>query len=274
MAEKAPKTILIVDDDPDICITTSSVLKKRGFIPVEARTAEDALAILEKTCPDLILTDVLLPEMNGYEFIKTVKASAVLAEVPVLVLTGRGQMKEAFDLIGVSGFITKPFSIDELLIKIDEVFGLRGDIASKAGLRKKILVVGRLEFKDVLDEILMLLKQFGCQTACAFAVPEALSKTIEFSPDAFVTDVQLDGHHSAELVNIVRHLPRFEEKPIVGFSYYRLASLNEETHRQKLLQIQEDAKRFQETGANEYIGRYTQQSLISSIKNYLLKNER
>ena len=58
------KTILIIDDDPDILITTSSMLKKRDFEVLEAKSAEEALELLKSQHPDLILTDVLLPEMT------------------------------------------------------------------------------------------------------------------------------------------------------------------------------------------------------------------
>ena len=176
MSQQNQKTILIVDDDPDILITTSSILKKRGFIPLEAQTAENALSVLENARPDLIITDVLLPEMNGYEFIKTVKASPFLAEIPILILTGRGQMKESFDHLGVNGFITKPFSIEELLERINEIFDINEVIPSASVSKKKILIVCKSELKDIVEDVTSVVRQFTCLPDHASTVAEAMAK--------------------------------------------------------------------------------------------------
>lgn len=116
------RTVLVVDDDVDILAATSSMLGKRGVGSITAMSAEEALDILKKHSPDMILTDVLLPQMNGYEFLKMIRTYPPTAGIPVIVMTGRAQMKDAFEIAGVAAFIAKPFSPEQLMETIFGVF--------------------------------------------------------------------------------------------------------------------------------------------------------
>jgi len=108
------RTVLVVDDDADILAATSSMLGKRGLGSITAMSAEEALDILKKYSPDIILTDVLLPQM--------IRTYPPTAGIPVIVMTGRAQMKDAFEIAGVAAFIAKPFSPEQLMETIFGVF--------------------------------------------------------------------------------------------------------------------------------------------------------
>jgi DNA-binding response OmpR family regulator len=266
------RTILLVDDDPDILKSTASLLSKRGFKVIEAADAETALSMLRVNRPGLILTDVLLPSMNGYEFVKQVKAGVFTSDIPILVMTGRGQMRESFEVAGVNGFIQKPFSVEELLAKIHEITDI-SDIARNEddGVFKKIFILGRASEQDVLNDIDRVVVQSGCEVLRSHSVSDAVAKTVEFNPDAFIVDIQLEGKPSSEFVNIVRRLPLCEKKPIIGFCYYKVADLGNDDCRKQVARVQEDADKFLRSGADLYIGRYSAEGLITALKEVVFK---
>lgn len=265
-------TLLIIDDDPDILVPMSSFLSKRDFSVIEAKSSEEAFGILETQQPDLIITDVLLPQANGYEFLKQVKADAMTRDIPVLVMTGRGKMRDVFETLGVSGFIAKPFVPEELFQMVKEILSIQEAVVNSNldGGEKRVLIVGRQEFEDVLKDIRDIVEHLKCQGLYVFSVPDAVAKTVEFVPDAFIIDVQLNGKDSAELVNIIRHLPNYEDKPIIGFCYYDIENLGDSRLRQKIHQIQHDAEKFLENGALLYVERYAREEMIKVIKEHIL----
>src|SRR5436189_3766076 len=118
------KCILIVDDDSEILEMTGSFLRKRDYEIITANDGQTGLTAARSRHPDLILTDVLMPNMDGFAFYKELKNDDQLNSIPVLILTGRGKMEDSFKVIGVDGFITKPFTPDSLASEIEHVFHL------------------------------------------------------------------------------------------------------------------------------------------------------
>ncbi|NOY77230.1 MAG: response regulator [Calditrichaeota bacterium] len=124
--EQVPKsplrenTILIVDDDKFFLNFIHLVLKKQGYQVLTGNNGKEGLAILEKKTPDLIISDVMMPEMNGIEFCKAVKANPKTKDVYFLVLTSKSEISEKIRLldIGADDFLSKPVNNDELLAKV------------------------------------------------------------------------------------------------------------------------------------------------------------
>lgn len=128
VSEKDPDTfILVVDDSPSVRQTTSKVLQNAGW---SVETAKDGLDALEKLgssprLPAVILSDVEMPRMDGYEFISTVKESAQLKTIPVIFITSRSGEKhrEKANALGVSNYLAKPFDEKELLRLVSKLGG-------------------------------------------------------------------------------------------------------------------------------------------------------
>ncbi|MDQ3130881.1 MAG: response regulator [Acidobacteriota bacterium] len=115
------KNVLIVDDSPSVRHLTSNIIKNAGFQAIIAKDGLEALEILQssKNTPGIILTDVEMPRMDGYELLSTLKRSTNLHSIPVVMITSRSSEKhrqKAFEL-GVSEYLTKPFD-DVKLIEI------------------------------------------------------------------------------------------------------------------------------------------------------------
>ncbi len=115
-----PEQILIIEDEPDIVETIRYHLEKTGFDVLSSGDAETALDILNQSNPDLILLDLILPGMNGFDFCKEVKREPRTRAIPICVLSARRHEVDrvlAFEL-GVDDYIVKPFSLRELTLRI------------------------------------------------------------------------------------------------------------------------------------------------------------
>ncbi len=119
------KKILIVDDEEVIIHLTSLILKKRGYEITSCTNAEEALSLVQKERPDLIILDYLLPGKNGLEFCQEVKSNTPTSHIPILITTGQKLNLEAEilqdKLLQPDHILSKPFDIDELLKIIEEL---------------------------------------------------------------------------------------------------------------------------------------------------------
>jgi DNA-binding response OmpR family regulator len=112
-----PKRILAVDDDENILNLEKAILQQDGFEVVTAAGAKEALAALEHESVDLILLDVVMPDMDGFELCRRIKLDPRFGSVPVIFLTARGggeALAEGFESGGVM-YIRKPFTAAKLL---------------------------------------------------------------------------------------------------------------------------------------------------------------
>jgi YesN/AraC family two-component response regulator len=115
-------TILIVDDNADIRSLLRRILQSRYQVN-EADDGQQGLALANEIVPDLIVSDVMMPVMNGLEFCQRVKDNIVTSHIPVILLTARALSKhqvEGYES-GADAYITKPFSADVLLARIDNL---------------------------------------------------------------------------------------------------------------------------------------------------------
>lgn len=82
------KRVLIVDDDPDIRLFSSTVLEENGYIPIEATNGEEGMKIIKKEMPDLLILDMLMPRQSGIRLYRQMKTDKSLKHIPVIVLSG------------------------------------------------------------------------------------------------------------------------------------------------------------------------------------------
>ena len=116
------KRILVVEDQEDARRIVRDLLAASDYGLVEATTGEEGLALAERERPDLILMDIQLPGIDGYEVTRRIKANPALKNIPIIAVTSyalSGDDKKAF-AAGCDGYVTKPFSPRELLAKIRE----------------------------------------------------------------------------------------------------------------------------------------------------------
>jgi DNA-binding response OmpR family regulator len=124
------KKILVIDDEFEIVELTKMILEKEGFAVIGADSGMNALTQLQDLRPDLILLDVNMPEMDGWEVLKVLKADDATARIPVILFTIKSEVRDKVHGIqgGAYDYITKPFSYDELVSRIQTIFDKLSDV--------------------------------------------------------------------------------------------------------------------------------------------------
>ena len=118
------KKILVVDDDPDILTVLKLRLKKAGYEVMVAANGEEALDLIKKETPELVLLDLLLPGIQGEEVCKQIKQDDKLKKIPVILFTASvSDIESRVKKIGADDFIEKPFEAENLLAKIKKFVG-------------------------------------------------------------------------------------------------------------------------------------------------------
>jgi CheY-like chemotaxis protein len=120
-AEPADRpAVLIIDDEKAYTKVMAMVLGEYGFDSYPANSAEDAWDLLERVTPDLVLLDVMMPEIDGITFLGELRANAEFRAIPVLVVTAYTETREKAMNAGASGYLKKPFSAEQLRDSIGE----------------------------------------------------------------------------------------------------------------------------------------------------------
>jgi DNA-binding response OmpR family regulator len=120
------KTILVVDDEPFIQRSLKINLEMEGFHVITASDGLEALKVVSEKKPDLILLDIMMPNMDGYEFARKLREDPNMQKVYIIALTARGQQKDKSRSIqlGIDEHIPKPFQTGKLIERIKSVLGV------------------------------------------------------------------------------------------------------------------------------------------------------
>ena len=116
--------VLIVDDDPDIQRLVSYNLSQAGFQVLSASTGRTALDSVQKQPPDLIILDIMMPDVDGMEVCRTLRQRENSRRIPIIMLTARGEEVDrvvGFEL-GADDYVSKPFSPRELVLRVKSIF--------------------------------------------------------------------------------------------------------------------------------------------------------
>jgi CheY-like chemotaxis protein len=122
-SENHRSPILVVDDIPDNCFLLQSFLESEGYEVDIAESGSEAIAKIELNLPTLVLLDVMMPEMSGYEVAENIRQNLHLPNLPILLVTGMDiSAIPATEQINVNGVIHKPVDFDQLLEKVQSFF--------------------------------------------------------------------------------------------------------------------------------------------------------
>lgn len=160
--------ILVVDDVPQNLQVLRSTLQKEGYRIAAANNGQVALRYLQKEVPDLILLDVMMPEINGFEVCREIKSQKIFQDVPVIFLTARTEVEDVisgFDAGGVD-YITKPFNMAELLMRVkthmelkqarDQLLDYTEELKALNEEKTEFLGIASHDLKNPLTAVLML----------------------------------------------------------------------------------------------------------------------
>jgi CheY-like chemotaxis protein len=116
--------ILVVDDEPDLRFILRRIFERAGHEVTDAGHGADALACLRESRPDLVVTDMMMPVMGGHELIRRLRGDPATARIPILAVTGNGELAGAADAL-----LAKPYQPDQIMAAANALLGQTGDSA-------------------------------------------------------------------------------------------------------------------------------------------------
>lgn len=126
MDQTSAKKILCIEDEPEMIDLIRLILGRRGFDVHGAAGGMEGIRLVREILPDLVLLDLMMPDMDGWEVYQQMKAEASLRDIPVIVVTAKAQNIDkvlGLHIAKVDDYIAKPFSPQELMDSVDKVLG-------------------------------------------------------------------------------------------------------------------------------------------------------
>lgn len=124
MADNNNRTVVIVEDEQEMIDLIQLILSRRGFNVIGANGGAQGLKEIRENSPDLVLLDLMMPEMDGWQVYQQLKADDATANIPVIVVTAKAQNIDkvlGLHIAKVDDYIPKPFSLEELVTRIEKV---------------------------------------------------------------------------------------------------------------------------------------------------------
>ena len=114
------RKILLVDDEEELLLYLGNILKRRDYEVISTTQGAEAIKLAKDARPNLILLDIVMPQMDGFEVLRKLREDAQTKNIPVLMLTGKGESESLFEAeeLGVKDYIIKPFQTEEVLALI------------------------------------------------------------------------------------------------------------------------------------------------------------
>ncbi len=220
--------ILVVDDEPNIVAVLQARLEHLGYQVISAANGVEALEKVEKERPDLVILDVLMPEMSGYHFMEALKAKReTIPPIPIIVISARPKMEQLFEPWNIYCFLPKPFEAKDFVARVALALesapkSVAKDAApaapSPAPSTGKIAVVLGVE-----DFIVRKVKNFlefrGFQTEVALDEKEALKLAFEKQP-AFILAQFWEDPATLDALWVYHGLSRKRETQGVAFAVF------------------------------------------------------
>ncbi len=120
------RRVMIIEDDPDMIELLSLILKHGGYEPIPALGGREGLRLMRESGADLILLDLMMDDISGWDVLETLKADERLRKVPVIIVSARHQLEDirqtAAHAAFFEGYLVKPFLVRDLLVQIQEAF--------------------------------------------------------------------------------------------------------------------------------------------------------
>ncbi|HOW58146.1 MAG TPA: response regulator [Candidatus Omnitrophota bacterium] len=169
----AGSKILICDDEVAVVEILETRLKSLGYEVCKAYDGEEALAKLKSEKPNLIITDVLMPKLTGYEFMKKIRADKDTKDIPTIVVSAKNSMRDFFAAVNNVHFMSKPYDPKVLMDTIEKL------LAAGGGVQSKNVILGGVE-EQLIAKVKELLTSFGLNVFKALNEDDAynLAKTL------------------------------------------------------------------------------------------------
>jgi len=202
-----PRTVLVVDDEPSIRRFLRHLLEQEGYDVLEAGTGKEALMRAERDQPELVLLDLRLPDMTGFEILSELKRGLDTAHIPVVILSIVQDKEEGFRL-GASDYLTKPVDRDRLMERIQRLIGNHRS--------RNILVVE--DDPSVQRALQAILENHQYSVRAVFSAEDALEVLKEWDPALILLDLMLPGLSGNDFLKEIKQIPQWAQLPVVVLS--------------------------------------------------------
>ena len=197
------QTILIIDDDIDTLKLVGIMLERKGFRILASTTGEKGLNLAEKEVPDLILLDVMMPDVNGYDIARSIRSNPVTETIPIIMFTARSQVDDKVEGLeaGADAYITKPARPRELFAQVNSVLKRSPHRAASAGagIQKKGMIIGVISAKGGIGISTLA-------TNLAIEMHNQSGKTVllcDFRPGQGTISLDLDVQNTSGLIKLL-----------------------------------------------------------------------
>ncbi len=257
-----PKKILIADDEPTVVALARQKLHAEGYIVETARNGKEAWDIIQSMPIDLIVTDVVMPVMDGVDLYKEIKKSPRFSGIPIVIITDNRIFRESFQTLGVEHFLPKPLDAEKLLHKVEYVFTC-ADLERK---NKQVLLLGANP--EVNKSMAGILQEQGCVVGVALDPIEFVTNCLILTPRAILIDVLLKGDVPArEVIRALRCFSRLRGMEVLIFTQFSPEDIGSMQGIEELRQAKNDCM---EAGASKYIGRFTPTTFWDVVRDKII----
>ena len=229
--------VVVIEDNPANLELMTYLLRAYKFEPLPAVSGEEGVETVLRERPDLVLCDIQLPKMDGFEVLRRLKAEPGFERIPIVAVTAFAMVgdKERMLTAGFDGYIGKPITPDTFVGQVERFIRARQSLpaspmrAKHAGAR--ILMVDNTAANR--DLVYSILEPAGYQVAISSNVAAAIERARAIRPDLIISDIHMPGADGFELLVSIKADPELRDVPFV----FSTASLGPEFNRQKALAL-------------------------------------
>jgi len=249
----ANEKILIVEDEATMRTLLTQTLEGAGYQVIQAEDGDAGYQMAKSAKPDLIISDILMPQMDGNELMKKLKESEFGKQIPFMVVSARSQMKDYFEMMNADGFISKPYDADDLLSQVESTlakYGKKKDELMGGGAgRKKILILDNEE--QEYDKYKKILMDNKFEVNITKTLKECVDSATQFRPDLVAIRFIIDQMNGDKMVKSLKEIPNIAGVPVVVYS-------------RKIRGWEE--KKVKDAGASAFLGEVTDEKLLEVVK--------
>lgn len=206
------QTVLVVDDEPSIRRFLRHILESEGFLVIESRSGEDAVNIARREKPSLVLLDLVLPDIDGFEVLSRLKEREETKDMPVIILSIIEDEERCFRL-GASDYLPKPINRERLVTRVSGLIAAgRGNRPEKEGPHRVLAVD---DDDSVLKALSTILTNHGFEVEIARNGKDGLDKAIENPPDLVILDLMMPIMTGHEVLLALKQNSNTAEIPVM-----------------------------------------------------------
>lgn len=202
--------MLLCDDDDVVVEVVTTLLERRGYRVIAARSGKEALDLAAAQCPDVILLDLMMPGISGWTTTEALKERPQTTDIPVVILSALTPQEREAPMPDVAGWIYKPIDEATLLRALDDALTApRGDVTRVAIVEDDL---------DLIEVMIALFEGQGIETFHAHTAAAAVELIPRVEPDLVVLDLMLPDGDGFEVADVLRRHDRLRTLPLVVYA--------------------------------------------------------